>query len=234
MTETEFLEWLGNFIQISDSNSSLPDAAAKLSKTAPSRVAGTSTSAAGRRLKRTPLGRSASSVGPSLAVAQSDSDGDGPAAATTTAGRQRRGSGSGLALMRSLSSAGKSAGDPSATTGDRRAMAEGAESGAAKRDSDAARAAAAAAAAAADAAEARSDLRAAFCVFDLDGDGYITLDEVRAGLELLGEQWSAAELSALFNKCNSNRDLSTKSASKLRAHQPLQRISIDDFVQLLL
>lgn len=69
--------------------------------------------------------------------------------------------------------------------------------------------------------ETRNDLKAAFCVFDLDGDGFITLDEVRAGLKLLGETWTTQELQSLFNKA-AGKDLI------------IQRISIDDFVQLLL
>lgn len=74
--------------------------------------------------------------------------------------------------------------------------------------------------------EARDDLKAAFCVFDLDGDGYITQEEVRAGLKLLGESWSPAELRRLFSKCSNSQP------NDLSAQQ--QRISIDDFVHLLL
>lgn len=74
--------------------------------------------------------------------------------------------------------------------------------------------------------EAKSDLRAAFCVFDLDGDGFITLDEIQAGLKLLGESWSQAELKQLFGHCH-RPDLGGQQAAN-------ERISIEDFIKLLL
>lgn len=83
--------------------------------------------------------------------------------------------------------------------------------------------------------EARCDLRAAFCVFDLDGDGFITLDEVRAGLKLLGESWTPGELNQLFNRCPRGTNLGQGVRSpSLRANDLRQRISIEDFVQMLL
>lgn len=75
--------------------------------------------------------------------------------------------------------------------------------------------------------EIKQDLRAAFCVFDLDGDGYITFEEVRAGLRLLGEAWTTAEMSRLFSTSHLTSSSSNNDLSK-------QRISIDDFVRLLL
>lgn len=121
--------------------------------------------------------------------------------APNEAARTRRGSGSGLALMRTLSA--------SATPSSAPADPQRREQQEAPADSD-----------------ARDDLKAAFCVFDLDGDGYITLDEVRAGLKLLGECWSPNELRNLFAKCSASSPSSDLSSQ--------QRISIEDFVQLLL
>lgn len=66
--------------------------------------------------------------------------------------------------------------------------------------------------------DANQDLRAAFCVFDLDGDGFISIDEVRAGLKLIGEQWTAKELDDVFRR-------------KAKADG---KISVDEFVQFLL
>lgn len=91
--------------------------------------------------------------------------------------------------------------------------------------------------------DAIHDLKAAFCVFDLDADGYITIDEVQAGLKLLGESWSPNELRLLLSECSSNSSSPTSSRSqdlnklsKRQQEQQLlkQRISIDDFVRLLL
>lgn len=120
--------------------------------------------------------------------------------------RDRRGSGSGLALMRSLSSASSSS--SSSSSAPTRPLPE-AELEQARELSE---------------LEAKNDLKAAFCVFDLDGDGFITLDEVQAGLRLLGETWSQAELRQLFERCHRQ--------DQRLAEQ--QRISIDDFVKLLL
>lgn len=135
--------------------------------------------------------------------------------------RNRRGSGSGLALMRSLSSSAASAGQarqPAPGEGARQDQAHQASSQQLAE------------------LEARSDLRAAFCVFDLDGDGYITLDEVRAGLKLLGESWSPAEVDQLFSRCAGApaRRQARHQAAGARADLNKQRISIDDFVRLLL
>lgn len=84
--------------------------------------------------------------------------------------------------------------------------------------------------------ETRSDLKAAFCVFDLDGDGFITFDEVRAGLKLLGETWTPSELRKLFSAAISasaaSGSVSTvDSSSSDLSHE---RIGIDDFIKLLL
>lgn len=176
--------------------------------------------------------------------------------------RGRRGSGSGLALMRSLSSGNNTQppvggvfflGSGSNNNFLCDSTASGSESRvdqlrlAANRTSSASSSSSSLRNAQAD-EEARNDLKAAFCVFDLDGDGYITLDEVRAGLKLLGETWSPNELSQLFAKCSSSQpETSTKlrpSTSRLRSgsgnsqlRPPAsvnERISIDDFVQLLL
>lgn len=94
-------------------------------------------------------------------------------------------------------------------------------------------------------------MKAAFCVFDLDGDGYITLDEVQSGLKLIGESWTQTEIRQLFRANNKtfipNPTAATaaattkRSTSKTRnqsvaATQDLnsKRISIDEFVSLLL
>lgn len=150
---------------------------------------------------------------------------------------KRRGSGSGLALVRSLASSG----DSQIKLASAKQEDEGDDEGhlldettsialaAAKRERQLQ-----------DQLEARRDLKAAFCVFDLDGDGFITIDEVQQGLKLLGESWSQTELDQLFSQCNSNkttlkqRSGLTTTTTNSNNKQQQQRISIDDFVHLLL
>lgn len=146
--------------------------------------------------------------------------------------RQRRGSGSGLALMRSLSSSSGSGLASNSNSSSEQVATD--QSGAASPTEASRRAQ--------QDQEARNDLKAAFCVFDLDGDGYITLDEVRAGLKLLGESWTPGELAHLFSQCKGGQapGKAAKSSSGNSAKQQKaaelakQRISIDDFVHLLL
>jgi hypothetical protein len=159
--------------------------------------------------------------------------------------RQRRGSGSGLALVRSLSSSSSPplSGAPlGSADGGGAAKQQAAGSPEAPQDVAAEHEDESAATANTDSKrerflqdqqEARRDLKAAFCVFDLDGDGFITVDEVQQGLKLLGESWSQAELNQLFSQCNSNKSKASP-GQKQRIDLSKQRISIDDFVQLLL
>lgn len=145
--------------------------------------------------------------------------------------RQRRGSGSGLALMRSLSSTGQSTSSTTASTTTTKNTFDSDE--AAKPRSTGhlePTASSCRERLLLEQQEARNDLKAAFCVFDLDGDGFITLDEVQQGLKLLGESWTQTELDQLFSKCGNHT--SGKPAKKTDLNK--RRISIDDFVQLLL
>lgn len=224
MSEAEFLDWIGHFIQISGDPPTQPEPGADSARRRPARTS----PAKGR------AGAGAASL----------------AAAPSEAPRTRRGSGSGLALMRSLS------GSSLAGAGAAASQAAGSSGGgatpprreSAKAAGEQSRLAQAECLARAE-AETRNDLKAAFCVFDLDGDGYITLDEVRAGLQLLGESWSPNELRSLFSRCSSSPSPSASSSGgfkKLAGSATSstgatsspdlsgQRISIDDFVQLLL
>lgn len=223
ISEAEFLEWLSKLIQINDPDKTKrqsqseqqqpPSKPGKLGKQDKGRVSRSSTA----------LGATMSAPGVTSLVAQQ------PEAAGAL--RNRRGSGSGLALMRSLSASaassssktgqtsGSSSSECSSRAGSRASSPRaGNDLSASDKPEDIS-----------ELDEARSDLKAAFCVFDLDGDGFITLDEVRAGLKLLGESWSPAELRQVFSKCKSST-LTANSMGDLSR----QRISIDDFVQLLL
>lgn len=141
----------------------------------------------------------------------------------------RRGSvGSGLALMRSLSGpnlSSKQEQTPKANNPKELVAATAGSSGYSKSSSS-------------EQEEIRSDLKAAFCVFDLDGDGFITFDEVRAGLKLLGESWSPSELRKLFSAAilaaSSGSGSASSSYNSTNSDLSNEKIDIDDFVKLLL
>uniref|UniRef100_A0A6G1S4R2 Calcium-binding protein E63-1 n=1 Tax=Aceria tosichella TaxID=561515 RepID=A0A6G1S4R2_9ACAR len=248
ISENEFLDWIGNFIQVNDEPSLIgASTAAAAGSSLRHHTTGVSVGAGASGRARSPMSRSASASHspatsvPASLVAQS------PEAqyVINQQMRQRRGSGSGLALVRSLSSsistssehssAGANSTPPHNTDqqqhGDDTTLAAAVAMSKRERLIQ-------------DQQEARRDLKAAFCVFDLDGDGFITIDEVQQGLKLLGETWSQAELNQLlFSQCNSNkpkqgaqsqpkqqRTTTTTTTTDLSK----QRISIDDFVHLLL
>ncbi|XP_012520381.1 PREDICTED: calmodulin-like protein 5 [Propithecus coquereli] len=50
------------------------------------------------------------------------------------------------------------------------------------------------------------DLRATFRAFDLDGDGHISVDELRQAIAQLGVQLSQEELDALVREADTNQD----------------------------
>lgn len=178
--------------------------------------------------------------------------------ACSAAQRVRRGSGSGLALMRSLSSNNSSSsslnappnssstsGSPSRSesparkesSGRRRWRSHSNKHEQEKQQQQQQQQTIDEPKVSAD-SEARDDLKAAFCVFDLDGDGFITLDEVRSGLKLLGETWTPNELRHVFSQVKScSNSTSSTSCSPSTQSSDLnqqQRISIEDFVHLLL
>lgn len=210
MSEAEFLDWISHFIQISDGSLSQTGA----STTSPSSSSlGAQQSARGKKLGKSKVARS-STANSSLAAQLPEMP------------RNRRGSGSGLALIRSLSSSAAGEQQVSATNSSSSGSSSGSKSGSASRKEERQQQDQLAVSAE---SEARNDLRAAFAVFDLDGDGFITIDEVRAGLKLLGESWSAQELKQVFSRCSSNSHLAAQSSDLSN-----QRINIDDFVKLLL
>jgi len=237
MSESEFLHWMGHFVQVNE-NAPERRAPLRLGRAASGGAGWPAGLASGGRWRKGRPSGEASGAANSLVA----SVGDSVAAESL---RKRRGSGSGLALMRSLSS-----GANKEQQQQQRAEVEASPAGGPQREQSgeqqqrqrkgAQPAALDEQQAASDEQEARNDLRAAFCVFDLDGDGFITLDEVRAGLKLLGETWSAAELNQLFNRCATTgpqqqcAPASGPQQCTLRANDLRQRISIDDFVRLLL
>lgn len=198
------MDWLSKLIEVNDSSLAGPPARSQQSR-------------APKRSSKARLSRSSPGTNPSSLVAQPSEE--AAAAAAAGAGSRRRGSGSGLALMRSLSASAGSPGfkqqasESPTSSGSSTPRAPAPQQPSNKDELE----------------DARNDLKAAFCVFDLDGDGYITLDEVRVGLKLLGESWSPGELSRVFSKCSSSSSSNSSSADLNE-----QRISIDDFVQLLL
>lgn len=54
--------------------------------------------------------------------------------------------------------------------------------------------------------EAEKDLRAAFAVFDQDHDGFITRDEMKQAMELMGEQLTDADLDKLLALTDTDLD----------------------------
>ncbi|CAH1961281.1 unnamed protein product [Acanthoscelides obtectus] len=62
------------------------------------------------------------------------------------------------------------------------------------------------------------DLGAAFQVFDLDGDGYITREELRTAMEMIGESVTESQLTNLIRTADLDND---------------NRISYEEFVKLL-
>ncbi|XP_043235431.1 calcium-binding protein E63-1-like isoform X1 [Amphibalanus amphitrite] len=51
-----------------------------------------------------------------------------------------------------------------------------------------------------------SDLFSAFRLFDRDGNGYITLDELRRAMDLIEERMTEAELNALIQMADADKD----------------------------
>ncbi|KAL1491411.1 hypothetical protein ABEB36_012012 [Hypothenemus hampei] len=50
------------------------------------------------------------------------------------------------------------------------------------------------------------DLLAAFKVFDMDNDGFITKDELRIAMEMIGEEISEAQLTHIMNQADTDKD----------------------------
>lgn len=50
------------------------------------------------------------------------------------------------------------------------------------------------------------EIRQAFKVFDKDGNGYITADELAIVMANLGERLTAGELKAMMNEADTNQD----------------------------
>lgn len=215
ISESEFLDWLGQFVQVTTGSDERPASAVSIVQ---------SVGVAGEPLRRYRSGRTrfrlaGGSSGSSL-VAKSNNElpeNFGPS------GRRRGSVGSGLALMRSLSgSSVNSANNQQEEPNEDLKQQQTANSTQQQQHQQA------------DDQEMRQDLRAAFCVFDLDGDGYITFEEVRSGLRLLGEAWTTAEMSKLFSTGHLSQHPNSNSASSSNSDLSKQRISIDDFVRLLL
>ncbi|XP_060529665.1 calcium-binding protein E63-1 isoform X2 [Cylas formicarius] len=66
--------------------------------------------------------------------------------------------------------------------------------------------------------DTKNDLSAAFKVFDLDSDGYITKDELRIAMEMIGEEVSEEQLTHVMDLADTDKD---------------GKINFDEFVQLL-
>lgn len=54
--------------------------------------------------------------------------------------------------------------------------------------------------------ETMHDLRAAFQVFDLDGDGYITKEELRIAMEMIGEAVTEDQLTQFMTMADTDKD----------------------------
>ncbi|RWS26082.1 hypothetical protein B4U80_08294 [Leptotrombidium deliense] len=67
--------------------------------------------------------------------------------------------------------------------------------------------------------DVEGDLRAAFSVFDKDGNGYITRDELRAALKMMGETLSESDIDFLLKETDSDKD---------------GRINYQEFIRVLL
>ena len=236
MSEQEFLEWFAHLVPL-DERAADEERGQRIEKppgsSARSRLANKWSAAGKWRKQQQQQQQPLSQVRPSSSSSSLAAVGAEPVPVDSL--RKRRGSGSGLALMRSLSS--------SAPTSP--ASATGADTFAPNKEDSLGRPTTPPPLQgengdqlSSELEEARSDLCAAFCVFDLDGDGFITLDEVRAGLKLLGESWSSAELNQFFNRRSSPSSAAPSSqrrrSATLRANDLRQRISIEDFVQMLL
>ncbi|KAI1286662.1 Calcium-binding protein E63-1 [Halotydeus destructor] len=54
--------------------------------------------------------------------------------------------------------------------------------------------------------DAEKDLRAAFAVFDVDHNGFITKEELKEGMKLMGENMSEFDLDVLLNQTDVDKD----------------------------
>lgn len=67
--------------------------------------------------------------------------------------------------------------------------------------------------------DCEKDLRAAFAVFDQDHNGFITRDELRSGLAIMGENLSESDIDDLLNLADVDKD---------------GQINYEEFIQILL
>lgn len=54
--------------------------------------------------------------------------------------------------------------------------------------------------------DVEADLRAAFLVFDRDGNGFITRDELKTGMQIMGESLSDRDLDELLRATDLDQD----------------------------
>lgn len=54
--------------------------------------------------------------------------------------------------------------------------------------------------------EMEDELRESFKLFDLNGDGYVTFDELRTAMTTIGEPMTDVEVNELFQLCDLNKD----------------------------
>lgn len=54
--------------------------------------------------------------------------------------------------------------------------------------------------------DAEADLKAAFMVFDKDGNGYITRDELKSAMQIMGEQLTDRDLDELLRTTDHDCD----------------------------
>lgn len=244
------MDWISRFIQVSDSPTitSGGNSSRRTTNTNSSRQTDQEKqpppTALGRRRLQALTGSNAantSSAGTRGRVARSSTASLVAQLNEQAPARNRRGSGSGLALMRSLSATSNTLASREAAAAAEEAEPEvlAGRSGVSTANNEPTNSNNNNNNNPSADLEARNDLKAAFGVFDLDGDGFITIDEVRAGLKLLGETWSPSELQNVFSRCSGGnqanlRQQHSQSSNRSGSDFAGQRISIDDFVQLLL